>query len=63
MEKQPSLLTLLNAINLGHRHKHIAHLIDTEIILTKSIKKYCKNKQKIKIKINNHNNSKLIIYN
>ena len=32
----PYNITKVNAI------KHIAHLIDREILLTKSIKKYCK---------------------
>ena len=44
-----------NTKNLGHRHKHIAHLIDRGIQLTKLIKIYCKKLNFIiKIKINNY---------
>ena len=38
---------------LGHRHKHIAHLIDRQILLTKSIEKYCKIYYNKKILIKN----------
>ena len=38
--------------DLGHRHKHIAHLIEEDIKLTKLIKIYCKIFYKLKIKRN-----------
>ena len=42
-EKQPSQSFIVNIQHdLGHRHKHIAHLIEQDIISTKLIKIYCK---------------------
>ena len=53
-EKQPSQSFIVNIQHdLGHRHKHIAHLIDRGIKLTNSIKIYCKNILLIKKLIKN----------
>ena len=52
-EKQPSQSFIVNIQHdLGHRHKHIAHLIEEDIKLTKLIKIYCKIIYKLKIKKN-----------
>ena len=52
-EKQPSQSFIVNIQHdLGHRHKHIAHLIEEDIKLTKLIKIYCKIFYKLKINKN-----------
>ena len=46
MWKATIIVKIAITINLGHRHKHIAHLIERQISLTNSIKNYCKNNLK-----------------